>query len=105
TGKEEDVSVGDLVEVSGKVSEYYIDGYDDKEKTDLSVTQINARDDQGGVIDVTDVDVELPEPVKITSESIPDEISSEDFDVFETENYTIDFCESIKYMSVYVEPS
>jgi len=105
TGKEEDVSVGDLVEVSGKVSEYYIDGYDDKEKTDLSVTQINARDDQGGVIDVTDVDVELPEPVKITSESIPDEISSEDFEVFEPENYAIDFWESIEGMRVEVAPS
>ena len=34
------VKVGDLVEVTGTVDEYYIDGYNDKNTTDLPVTQI-----------------------------------------------------------------
>ncbi len=106
TGKEENVSIGDLIEVTGKVSEYYIDGYDGKEKTDLSVTQINARDDQGGAIAVKDSNVELPAPIKITSSEIPDTISGENgFDVFEPENYAIDFWESMEGMRVEVEPS
>lgn len=106
TGREEDVSVGDLVEVTGEVSEYYIDGYDDKEKTDLPVTQINARDDQGGLITVNESDVDLPEPIKITSSEIPETISNEDdFATYDPENYAIDFWESIEGMRVEVEPS
>lgn len=106
TGREANLSVGDLIEVTGTVSEYYIDGYDGKEKTDLSITQINARDDQGGVITVKESDVALPAPIKITSSEIPDTISGENgFDVFEPENYAIDFWESIEGMRVEVEPS
>ncbi|MUV37248.1 Endonuclease YhcR [Lentibacillus sp. JNUCC-1] len=106
TGKAEDVSVGDLVEVTGKVDEYYIDGYSDKEKTDLPVTQINARDDKGGSVNIQEKNVELPAPVKITSSDIPSKIAGEDtFDVFEPNKYAIDFWESIEGMRVEVEPA
>ena len=45
------MEVGDLVSVDGTVDEYHIDGYyDTKSATDLPVTQINARDDQGGIV-------------------------------------------------------
>src|SRR5699024_7840582 len=43
------VAIGDLVSVTGTVDEYHIDGYyDTKADTDLSVTQISARNDRGG---------------------------------------------------------
>lgn len=107
TGREvEGTEIGDLVEVSGTVDEFHIDGYDGKEKEDLSITQINARDDRGGSVSVVEQDVELPTPIKITSSEIPNEISGENgFDVFEPENYSIDFWESIEGMRVEVEPS
>lgn len=106
TGREEDVEVGDYVAITGKVDEYHIDGYDDRAETDLSVTQINARDDQGGKIDVIDKNVELPEPIVITSSDIPEEIISEEgFKDFDPQNYAIDFWESIEAMRVEIAPS
>ena len=106
TGKAADVEIGDFINVTGTVDEYYIDGYDGKEKTDLPITQINARDDRGGKIEVLDEDVALPAPIKITSSDIPSEIIGEEgFDVFEPENYAIDFWESIEAMRVEVAPS
>lgn len=106
TGQEEDVDVGDLVEVTGEVDEYYIDGYDDKEETDLSVTEINARDDQGGEISEKDSDVDLPDPVEITSSDIPDElIGGDGLGTLEPEDYAIDFWESLEGMRVEVAPS
>src|SRR5699024_3499407 len=51
TGRAENIDVGNKVKVTGEVDEYYIDGYDDKNETDLSVTQINARNDRGGMIE------------------------------------------------------
>lgn len=106
TGRAEEIQVGDLVRVSGQVSEYYIDGYDDKNKTDLSVTQINARNDRGGQIEVAASDQPLPTARKITSGMIPKEISAHStFDVFEPEKYAIDFWESIEGMRVEISPS
>lgn len=106
TGKAENINVGDLIQVTGDVSEYHIDGYNDKNKTDLSVTQINARDDRGGVIEVLEKNVDLPTPIKITSTTIPDQINGpEGFDVFDPEKYSIDFWESIEGMHVEVEAS
>ncbi|MER2064189.1 MAG: DUF6359 domain-containing protein, partial [Alkalibacterium sp.] len=106
TGRSAGVSVGDLVEVTGEVSEYHIDGYDDRDQTDLSVTQINARDDRGGLVDIIDNGVELPAPVEIVSSNLPDEIkggtSLEDFD---PEAYSLDYWESIEGMRVEVQPS
>src|SRR5699024_7765959 len=91
TGREvEGIEVGNLVEVTGTVDEYYIDGYEGREETDLSVTQINARDDRGGEINVIKEKVDLPAPIEITSSTIPNEISGESgFDVFDPENYSI----------------
>ena len=64
--KAANVKVGNLVSVTGTVDEYQIDGYNDtKRDTDLPVTQINARDDRGGIVNVLENSVELPEPVKI----------------------------------------
>src|SRR5699024_3554446 len=96
TGREEDVEIGNMVAITGTVDEYHIDGYDGKEKTDLSVTQVNARDDRGGKIDVLEEEVDLPEAIKIKSSDIPGEINGpEGFDTFEPENYSVDFWESI----------
>lgn len=106
TGRAENIDIGDLVEVTGTVDEYHIDGYNDRDETDLSVTQINARDDRGGEIVITQSDVELPEPVTITSSDIPSDIIGEEgFDVFEPELYAIDFWESFEGMRVEVGPS
>ncbi|MDN6698594.1 MAG: chitobiase/beta-hexosaminidase C-terminal domain-containing protein, partial [Staphylococcus equorum] len=110
TGKEEDVEIGDLINVSGDVSEYHIDGYDGKEDDDLPVTQINARDDRGGVIDVVEKEVALPAPIKITSSAIPGDIAPEDFKLeeassLEPDKYSMDFWESIEGMRVEVAES
>lgn len=106
TGREENVEIGNKVAITGTVDEFHIDGYDGKEDTDLSVTQINARDDRGGKIEVSEEKVDLPAPVKIKSSDIPGEINGpEGFDTFEPENYSIDFWESIEGMRVEVEPS
>ncbi|WP_217588052.1 5'-nucleotidase C-terminal domain-containing protein [Lentibacillus saliphilus] len=106
TGNQDTVKVGDLVEVTGKVDEYHIDGYGDRDESDLPITQINARDDRGGVITVKESNVELPAPLKITSSGIPaDIVGEEGFNVFEPELYAIDYWESIEGMRVEVAPS
>lgn len=106
TGKEENAEVGDLMAVTGTVEEYYIDGYETRDKTDLSVTEINARDDRGGDIKILDRDVELPAPIKITSSDIPSRIiGDKGFDDFEPENNAIDFWESLEAMRVEIAPS
>ena len=53
------LTVGDLVSVTGKVSEFAIDGYADRQETDLKTTQINVRDDQGGKVQVLERNVPL----------------------------------------------
>ncbi|GGB39427.1 hypothetical protein GCM10011409_16190 [Lentibacillus populi] len=106
TGKAEDVEVGDLVSVTGEVDEYHIDGYDDRAETDLPVTEINARDDQGDAVEIIESNVVLPEPVQITSSDIPEDIIGEGgFDRFEPADYAIDYWESIEGMRVEVAPS
>lgn len=97
------VEVGDLVAVSGTVDEYTIDGYSDRFETDLPVTEINARDDQGGVIEVLEKNVELPTPFKITLENLPTEVIDNDsFGSFDPEEDAIDFWESLEGMLVEV---
>lgn len=106
TGKKENITVGDRVKVAGKVDEYHIDGYDDRAETDLSITQINARDDRGGKVTVLEKNIPLPEPITITSSNIPTRIiGSDGFDTFDRENNAIDFWESIEGMRVEVAPS
>ncbi|WP_373895427.1 5'-nucleotidase C-terminal domain-containing protein [Virgibacillus sp. CBA3643] len=106
TGNVDNVDVGDLIHVTGEVDEYHIDGYDDRTETDLSITQINARDDQGGAIEVIESDVELPSAVELTSSDIPETIIGDDgFDSFDPNNYAIDYWESMAGMRVEVAPS
>ncbi|HEY4600819.1 MAG TPA: chitobiase/beta-hexosaminidase C-terminal domain-containing protein [Cerasibacillus sp.] len=106
TGRAENISVGDRVVVEGKVDEYYIDGYDDRQQTDLSVTQINARDDRGGSIEVVESNVDLPAPETITSIDIPERMIGPDgFSTFDPELNAIDFWESLEGMRVEVAPS
>lgn len=106
TGNEEDVEIGDFVRVSGTVNEYYIDGYNDKADTDLPVTQINARDDQSGSVDVLEQDAPLPDPIKITSSDIPDKVIGDSgFDDLDPESYAIDFWESMEGMRVEIDKS
>ena len=104
TGNQANAEVGNLVSVTGTVDEYHIDGYyDTKQKTDLSVTQINARDDKGGLVNVIENNVELPTPVEITSENLPNQVIDNDsFGEFDPEEDAIDFWESIEGMLVEV---
>lgn len=104
TGNQANVKVGNLVSVTGTVDEYHIDGYSDtKQETDLSVTQINARDDRGGQVTVIEEKVELPKPVKITSENLPNQVIDNDsFTNFDPEEDAIDFWESVEGMLVEV---
>ena len=96
-----DAQKGDLVNVTGTVDEYYIDGYGDKQETDLPVTQINARDDKGGNVSIEESNQKLPEPYEI--EKVPSKISANDnFQNFDREQYAIDYWESLEGMRVKV---
>lgn len=96
-----DAQKGDLVNVTGTVDEYYIDGYGDKQETDLPVTQINARDDKGGNVSIEESNQKLPEPYEI--EKVQNKISANDnFQTFDREQYAIDYWESLEGMRVEV---
>ena len=97
------MEVGDLVSVDGTVNEYHIDGYyDTKSATDLPVTQINARDDQGGIVTVEASDQPLPARLSI-DDNLPTEVIDNDgFTAFDPEEDAIDFWESIEGMLVEV---
>jgi uncharacterized protein len=72
--------VGDLVSVTGSVSEYTIEGYDDRQKTDLKTTQITVRDDKGGDVEVIE---SVQEPIVINENNLPSEhIDSDNLEVF-----------------------
>ncbi|KMY51867.1 endonuclease [Peribacillus loiseleuriae] len=97
------IKVGDLVSVSGTVSEYAIDGYDDRQQTDMKVTQINVRNDQGGKVTVVKNNVELPKPIIIDENNLPTQhIDSDELKVFNPETDAIDFWESLEGMRVQV---
>ncbi|WP_274309135.1 endonuclease [Solibacillus daqui] len=104
TGNQVLASKGNLVKVSGKVDEFQIDGYTDtKRDTDLSVTQINARTDQGGIITVEQSSVPLPAAVTINASNLPNEVIDNDgFAKFDPEEDAIDFWESLEGMLVEV---
>ncbi|MES3702589.1 endonuclease/exonuclease/phosphatase family protein [Staphylococcus arlettae] len=94
-----DVKTGDLVNVTGIVDEYHIDGYDDKQKTDLPVTQINARDDKGGNVAITKHNQPLPKAYNI--QNPPSKVSANDqFHTFDRDQYAIDYWESLEGMRV-----
>ncbi|RIN24691.1 endonuclease [Staphylococcus succinus] len=93
--------VGDAIKVTGTVDEYHIDGYSDKSKTDLPVTQINARDDKGGNISIESHNQKLPKPYVI--DKVPNKISANDqFQTFDRNHYAIDFWESLEGMRVQI---
>ncbi|MFJ5769595.1 chitobiase/beta-hexosaminidase C-terminal domain-containing protein [Psychrobacillus sp. NPDC093180] len=96
------VNVGELVSVSGSVSEYNIDGYNDtKGETDLPVTQISARNDQGGKVSVVETNVTLPTPIVIDETNLPSEVIDNDgLTKFDPEEDAIDFWESLEGMRV-----
>lgn len=97
------IEVGDLVSVTGKVSEYAIEGYADRQTTDLLTTQINVRDDQGGKVTVLQKNVALPTPVVIDASNLPSNaIDSDNLTVFNPETDAIDFWESLEGMRVQV---
>ncbi|SDM35810.1 hypothetical protein SAMN05518871_10129 [Psychrobacillus sp. OK028] len=97
------IQVGDLVSVTGKVSEFAYDGYDDRQTTDLKTTQINVRNDQGGKVEVIKRGVALPAPILIdeTKMSLA-KIDSDNLTVFNPTVDAIDFWESIEGMRVQV---
>ena len=97
------LSVGDLVSVTGKVSEYAIDGYADRQETDMKTTQINVRDDQGGKVQILERNVPLPTPFIINEDNLPQQkIASDQFAEFNPTKYAIDFWESLEAMLVQV---
>lgn len=98
------IQEGDLVSVTGKVSEYAIDGFADRQETDMKTTQINVRDDQGGKVTVLDRGVALPEPIMISETNLPTtHIDSDQLRIFNPEVDAIDFWESLEGMRVQVE--
>ncbi|MFE8696425.1 endonuclease [Cytobacillus sp. FJAT-53684] len=97
------IKVGDLVSVTGKVSEYAYDGYDDRNVTDLKTTQINVRNDQGGKVEKIKENVALPKPIILNEENVAFEaIDSDQLKVFNPESDAIDFWESVEGMRVEV---
>ncbi|SFI40716.1 MULTISPECIES: chitobiase/beta-hexosaminidase C-terminal domain-containing protein [unclassified Bacillus (in: firmicutes)] len=94
------VKVGDVVKVSGQVKEWVLEGYEDKLKTDLPVTEINASS-----IQVTASNQKLPAPVVIGKDRIPpaEVIDNDSFSVFDPEEDGIDFYESLEGMLVQIE--
>ena len=92
------VKVGNLVKVSGTVSEYHIDGSSSKTTTDLTVTQINTTK---GSVDVVSESVALPTPIEITDTNLKQNVIDNDsFAQFDPEEDAIDFWESLEGMRV-----
>lgn len=97
------IKVGDLVAVTGKVSEYAIDGYNDRQTTDMKTTQINVRNDQGGKVEKLQSGVALPTPIIIDEKNLPTEhIDSDQLAVFNPDVDALDFWESVEAMRVQV---
>jgi uncharacterized protein len=90
------VAVGDLVKVSGKVTEFYGDGYAEKAVTDLSSTRIEAT-----TITKNGTHA-LPAPVKLGVDRIaPTSLIEDDsFGSFDAETDGLDFWESLEGMYV-----
>jgi uncharacterized protein len=92
------VSIGDLVKVTGKVTEFYGEGYAEKTSTDLTITQIEATSiAKNGTAPV-------PAPIVLGQDRIaPTQIIDNDsFANFDPEQDAIDFWESIEGMYVQV---
>ena len=93
------LSAGDTVKVSGQVKEWVLEGYSEKLKTDLPVTEINATS-----ITVTATGQALPKPVEISPlKGQPTKIIDNDqFTKFDPRQDGIDYYESLEGMLVKV---
>jgi len=94
------VQLGDLMKVAGQVKEFVLDGYSDKQNTDLTVTEINAAEMttvQRGQV--------LPKPVILGVDRIPptEKIDSDELTVFNPDTDGIDFYESLEGMLVQLD--
>jgi uncharacterized protein len=92
------VSIGDLVKVTGTVTEFYGEGYTEKTTTDLTITEIDATSiTKNGT-------APLPAPIVLGEDRIaPTQIIDNDsFATFDPEQDAIDFWESIEGMYVQV---
>ncbi|MGE6487608.1 endonuclease [Paenisporosarcina sp. NPDC076898] len=97
------IQVGDLVSVTGKVSEFAYDGYSDRQTTDLKTTQINVRNDQGGKVTVIERGVTLPSPIVLDKTKMSlNSIDSDNLSIFNPTVDAIDFWESLEGMRVQV---
>ena len=96
------VNVGDVVQVTGQVKEWLLEGYSEKAQTDLTVTEINA---SSGSIKVISRGQPLPAPVVIGKDrALPTEVIDNDsFTKFDPEEDGIDFFESLEGMLVQVD--
>ncbi len=95
---------GDLVKTTGQVKEWVLDGYADKLKTDLPVTEINA--ENGGSVTVTESGHALPATGVLGDKGrhIPTQIIDNDnFGLFDPKEDGIDFYESLEGMRVEVD--
>ncbi|MDM5198351.1 DUF6359 domain-containing protein [Fictibacillus enclensis] len=95
------LSAGDVVKTTGQVKEWVLDGYSEKLKTDLPVTEINA--DTGGSVTLTETGHALPAPVLLGfgGTHIPTlVIDNDNFGKFDPEEDGIDFYESLEGMRI-----
>jgi uncharacterized protein len=93
------VAIGDRVKVTGKVSEYYGEGYAEKSSTDLTITQIEASDITKNGIAL------LPTPIVLGVDRVAPTniIDNDSFATFDPAEDAIDFWESIEGMYVQVD--
>ncbi|MFZ7946324.1 chitobiase/beta-hexosaminidase C-terminal domain-containing protein [Neobacillus sp. 19] len=93
------VSIGDRVKVTGKVTEFYGEGYAEKTSTDLTITEIEATTiTKNGT-------APLPAPIKLGVDRIapPEIIDNDQFGTFDPNEDAIDFWESLEGMYVQVD--
>ena len=93
------VSIGDKVKVSGKVTEFYGEGYAEKTSTDLTITELEASTiTKNGTAPV-------PAPIKLGVDRIAPAqvIDNDQFANFDPQEDAIDFWESIEGMYAQVD--
>ncbi|MDO4814496.1 MAG: DUF6359 domain-containing protein [Gemella sp.] len=93
------VKVGDKLEILGEVEEFLGNGYADKNQTDLTTTQIKAKEVK--VVGTAD----LPKTIVLGEDRVaPTKVIEDDaFAKFEPENDALDFWESLEGMVVTVK--
>jgi len=91
---------GDVVNVTGTVKEFYIEGYDDKAQVDLPSTELSA-----SAVEKTESGHALPAPVVIGKDRTAptDVIDNDGLAKFDPEDDAIDFYESLEGMLVQVD--